>query len=173
MNKLHSSFLAVACSLSIFADPAHAGAPTQAELATCLSGDAPLPAVFAKLQKGMTAANVDALFPGAKKVSKYGFSRVKASRYCRGAKEFTFFFKKETGELQSATIKFEPRWSKDDAFYADLVAVLAARYGEPKPEAVEKRLITWVEPKTYRTTQLHMMPERGGYSLQLRVSLPE
>lgn len=110
------------------------------------------PVAFAKLKKGMTPAEVAKLFPGADKVSKFGFVTVASSSPVAPELEFYFAKDKKTNEpteLRSAKIHFAA-----SVVYEELVKVCEAKFGKvKKQEEIEKKLITWIGPH-FRSAQL-------------------
>jgi hypothetical protein len=156
---------------------ARADVPTEADLVACIGGKKSpwTPTVAAKLKDKMTPEEAGKVFPGAEKVSKFGFVTVKLEG-CVGATELELYFAKDKvtkvpTELQSVRIQFDGALTANAEFYSLLVKVLEAKYGKvKKPESIEKKLITWVNPK-FRTAQLTVKPVRGGGQFQLSTGL--
>jgi hypothetical protein len=88
------------------------------------------PVVFETLARTMTPDDVDALFPGAKKVSLHGLSKVKAKRL-PGVDEIEFSF--QDGKLYSATLSYQPALSTA-SFGEYFRRVVANKYGDSKDD---------------------------------------
>ncbi len=133
-----------------------------------------LPKALSKLKAKMTPEQVDKLFSGAGKISRFGFSNVPFTDI-PGATSLKFYFAKDRKtkqptQLKSVTVMFDPQLTEADGFYDQLVKVLVAKYGRAKKGMVEKKLITWVN-RRFKTAQLSLFPSRMGKYFQLRVSL--
>lgn len=154
---------------------ARADAPSDADLKACLGpAKSWTPTVFSKLKAKMSPDAVAKEFPGADKVSQYGFVTLAADK-CAGAKQFEFYFAKnkktQAFELSRVTLKFDPALSTDAGFYDALVKATSAKYGKiKKQEEIQKKLITWVNSQ-FKTAQLTEMPGHDGAQLQLATSL--
>jgi hypothetical protein len=139
---LSSTFTAVL----IAAPAAQAAPPTTAELTACLGAKGTALPVFAKLKRGMTPEQVEAVWPGAGKPEKSGYAKVKAER-CAGATGFKLFFytdkKAATTKLVSAKIDFDGKLTGDADFYKRLVDILVAKFGPAKPKDIEEKIIAW------------------------------
>lgn len=156
---------------------AHADVPTEADLVACIGGKKSpwTPTAVAKLKDKMTPEEAAKVFPGADKVSPYGFVTVKLEG-CVGASEAELYFAKDKvtkvpTSLQSVRIRFDADLTANAEFYSVLVKVLEAKYGKiKKPEQIEKKLITWASPK-FKIAQLTVKPERpvGRFQLDTRL----
>jgi hypothetical protein len=97
----------------------------------------------------MTPEEAAKVLPGADKVDKYGFAKVKA-KDCVGAKTFVLFYMKDKATqkpttLASARIEFDPALSSNADFYKALQEVLVIKYGPIKggDKDIERRILTW------------------------------
>jgi hypothetical protein len=88
------------------------------------------PTALQALTRTMTPDDVDALFPGAKRVSKYGISSVKA-KDLPGVDHIEFGF--QNGKLYRATLNYR-RNLVTAAFAAYFRRVVANKYGESKDD---------------------------------------
>lgn len=173
---MHKLLLVPVLALFVAAT-AVAQTPTEADLVRVIGTkkDGWAPVAFAKLKAKMTPADVAKDFPGADKVSKFGFVKLPA-KGAAGVREYELYFAKDKAtqiptELQSVKIIFDPKLTDAAGFWDTLLKVCVAKYGPAKPEQVEKRLVTWIGPR-FKPAQLVKFPERGGAVLQLQVSIP-
>ena len=88
-------------------------------------GDAPI--ALARLTRAMTRTDVDALYPGAKRVSRFGFSKVRVKEP-PGVAAIEFYFTKE-GKLYSAKLQYKPSLTSA-AFGEYFTRVVKNKYGE-------------------------------------------
>ncbi len=144
MNLLvvSSVFLSLATAAAAEAAP-----PTDADLAACLGETGENLAVMSQLKRGMKPADAAAVFPGADKLDKYNFAKVKAAG-CAGATTFELHYQKDrkSGEilLYNAVIEFSKSLTADEDFYKRLTAILVTKYGPLKDDkAVAKKILTW------------------------------
>ncbi|MBA3499095.1 MAG: hypothetical protein M4D80_08910 [Myxococcota bacterium] len=125
---------------------ASAAPPTDAELQTCIGEASGTLPVFSQLKRGMKPADVAAIYPGADKLDKYNFAKVKA-KDCAGAKTFELHYQKDrkTDEilLYNATIEFDKALTRDEDFYKRLTTLLVGKYGPVKDEDIAKKILTW------------------------------
>jgi hypothetical protein len=146
--QTHQFLLALAVAVAI-PQLADAKPPTNPELTACIGGKGPAMPIFSKVKRGMTVAEVAAVWPGADKLDKFGFAKV-AAKDCVGADKFVFYFQKDlkTNELAlySAEIEFDKALTGDADFYQRVTTLLVAKYGPLKnPEKdLAKRILTWV-----------------------------
>ncbi len=109
----------------------------------------------ANFKEGMTPEEVGKTIPGAEKVSEYGFSEVTVADV-PGLQKYEFYFAKDDAgkptKLMSIRLHLDPSLNNPES-YKKLVDVLVKKYGEAKPEDIEKQLITWVGPE-FATIQL-------------------
>lgn len=145
--QTHQVLIALMVSLSL-PQLADAKPPTNPELTACIGDKGLAVPVFAKLKRGMTPAEVAAVWPGADKLDTFGFSKV-AAKDCAGADKFVFYFQKDrkTNELAlyNVAIQFDKALTGDADFYQRISTLLVAKYGPLKnPEkALAKRILTW------------------------------
>ncbi|MFT3698527.1 MAG: hypothetical protein QM831_35610 [Kofleriaceae bacterium] len=166
--------LLAAAAVLFATSTAFAAPPTNDELEACLGKDAGFAPALSAFKRGMTTDEANAVWDGAGKVDKYGFSTVKA-KGCVGAAQFKLYFQKDakTGVvgLYSAAIDWDKALTTNKDFYQRLVAVLTAKFGEVKdPKAIDKKLVTWVT-NDFSIIQLTTLgPSR---SFDLKMSLPK
>lgn len=119
------------------------------------------------LKRGMTPAAAGKIFPGAEKVSEFGFSKV-AAKDSPGLKQYEFYYAKDGSgqptQLSSIKLHFEPGMNEA---YSDLVDVASNKYGAAKPEEVQQQTIVWIGPD-FATVQLtKSVTDFGGYELNV------
>jgi hypothetical protein len=140
--KLFSLFLFLVLTTA----NASAAPPTDAELKTCIGEKGNALSVFSQLKRGMKPADAAAIYPGADKLDKFNFAKVKA-KDCAGTKTFALYYQKDrkSGELllYGATIEFDKSLTRDADFYKRLTTLLVAKYGPVKDEDIAKKLLTW------------------------------
>lgn len=128
-----------------------------------------LPKVLADkgLKRGMTPTAAGKIFPGAEKVSEFGFSKV-AAKDSPGLKQYEFYYAKDGNgqptQLSSIKLHFEPGMNES---YSELVDVASNKYGAAKPEEVQQQTIVWIGPD-FATVQLtKSVTDFGGYELNV------
>lgn len=172
--------LGVALALALapgLASAQEGAAPSEADLLKSIGTkkDGWSPVVTKKLKAKMTPEETAKIFPGADKVSEFGFVEVPAEG-APGLAKIKFYFAKDKKtnkptNLQSVTLIYDSKLTEAPGFYDALVKVTQAKYGKiKKKEMIEKKLITWVGPR-FKIAQLSKFPERGGDVFQLNVSL--
>lgn len=125
------------------------------------------------LKRGMTPEEVGKAIPGAEKISDFGFSEV-AVKDVPGLQKYEFYFAKNDSnqptKLESVRLHFDPSLNNEES-YQKLIDVLVKKYGEAKPEDIQKQIVTWVGPK-FATVQLTKgTTQFDGY--MLNVTIPE
>ena len=170
--KLASAILALALAVPTLAA---AAPPTAADVSTCVGETGALAPVFDSLRYGMTAEEAGAAWPGAEKVDKYGFAKLKA-KDCAGAKTFVLFFMKDkttqATKLASARIEFDPALSRNADFYKTLQDVLVAKYGPIKggEKDIERRILTWATKEGVAQLTQHA---KGPFTLSVPLARPK
>jgi hypothetical protein len=106
------------------------------------------PKVFEGLVLNMPPAEVAARFPGADAFDKFGFSRVKVKDVA-GVSAYRFYYRKgaqgERAGLGSATIEYASSLNHKAPFFAYLATATQNKFGAVKPEALDARILTWVD----------------------------
>ena len=125
------------------------------------------------LKKNMKPEEVGKAIPGAEKTSEFGFSEAMV-KDVPGLQKYEFYFAKDDSgkptKLEAVKLHFDPTLNNEES-YKKLVDALVKKYGEAKPEDIEKQLITWVGPE-FATAQLTKgTTQFEGYALN--VSIPE
>jgi len=147
---------------------AKAGNPTEQFTAIIGSkADGWLPKVLAGkgLKAGLTPSQTAQIIPGADKVSEFGYSKVVVNNI-PGLKQYEFYYDKASGSLKLTSVRlmFDPTLNEA---YNDLVQVAAAKYGQPKPEEVQKQIISWVGPEFVTAQLTKQVTDFGGYELNV------
>jgi hypothetical protein len=153
--------------------PAKAAAPSpdeKVDLAAILGTkkDGWSPKVISGLKRGMKPEEAAKVFPGADKVSEFGFVEIPIEGH-PGLEEIRLYFKKNDGvpnELQSVKLGFHPAY-KTDAFWDELSKACIERYGKADDKELEKRLITWVGPKSGMAQLTKGLTDNHGFTLDI------
>lgn len=132
-----------------------AAAPTLASVLGT-KADGFVPPTLQTLHRGMSPAEVAALYPGADKLPSYGIVTVKVANIPNVASlTFHYLKDKETQEqkLHSVGLNIDPKRA-DEAAWKELVDAAVAKWGPQKAEDIARHLCTWVG--AYNT------PDSGG-----------
>lgn len=119
------------------------------------------PAVFAKLQKGMTCAQVKAQVPSIGACGATVQAKVEGSPVLEG---YEFRFRED--KLYSATLLFKRSLDKA-AFKKASIEAFEAKWGKQRPEKRDADLLTWVGPGSGMTQRMFLVDQ-----WQVTVDLP-
>ena len=169
--------LGVALALLVLPAAARAQAPSDKDLLESIGTkkDGWGPVMAKGLKAKMTPEQAGKVFPGAEKVSKFGFVDLPVEGK-PGVVKLKFYFAKPKGSdkptnLSKVTLIFDPKLTSDESFWKALVDTCQAKYGKIKDKKqVDKKLITWVGKK-FKIAQLTKFPETGGDVYQLESDL--
>ncbi len=127
------------------------------------------PKVLSGLKRGMKPDEAAKVVPGAEKVSKFGFVEVPVQGH-PGLEGLKLYFAKDKdgvpNELQSVQLQFSPALN-NDAFWGELSKACIERYGKADDKEIQKRLITWVGPKSGMAQLVTGLTENHGFTLDI------
>lgn len=127
------------------------------------------PKLIGGLKRGMKPDEAAKVFPGADKVSKFGFAEVPIEGQ-PGLDGLKLYFAKDKdgvpSELQSVKLQFSPALN-NDTFWAELSKACIERYGKADDKELEKRLVTWVGPKSGMAQLVNGLTENHGFTLDV------
>ena len=167
IRKTVPALLLALSSAAALPGVATAAVPPETVAALGTKKDGWSPKVLAKLKKGMKPEEAGQAFPGAEKISEYGFSKVRVTDI-PGIVAYEFYFAKgkksgKPDDLHSVKIHFD-----GSAEFAELAQLCVAKYGRIKQkDAMEKMLAVWVNSKLRLATLSQSTMTGAKYALDI------